>query len=394
MAKKRANGEGSIRQRGKKSWEVRVYDSKEPDSKKRRKSIYARSYDEALIELKKLQYQINNGVHFYVSPNQTVGKWFEEWLITYGMISYKNTTYNAYQNAIHTYIIPCIGRIPLSQITVTDIQRMMNSLYVDGKVSKSGGLSPATLAKIKNILSKGFQQALAVNAISVSPMNGLVLPPIETPIIKTFTPEEKAVLFAEMHNYSIGFLIGILLTTGMRIGEALALTTTDVDLNNGKLSIKKNISLVRNKLNGKMEFILGTPKTKSGIRQFLITPYTVELFKMQLASIEEMKKAADSRWVNNNLMFPDVYGHYQSRQDIRKKHIKMQEAVGISEPKNLHALRHTFATDALNAGVSAQNLSGILGHKNGAITLEFYGHFNEREAYKQLCALDIINKNC
>jgi len=388
---RRANGEGSIRQRGKNSWEVRLYDSGEIDPKKRTKRANAKNYDEALIELKKIKDQVNNKIYCSNSTNQTVGKWFEEWLKKYGIIAYKNATYNSYQSIIHSYIIPHIGGIPLSKITVREIQVMMNDLYLNGKINDNGGLSPATLAKIKNTLSKGFQQALALNIIPASPMNGLVLPSIQTPLISIFTTEEKAALFNKMHNHPVGYLIVILLTTGLRIGEALALKVSDIDFKNGKLSVNKNVLFIRSKLNGEMKHIIGTPKTKSGIRQFLITPYTVELFKMQLYSVEKMKKTAGCLWIDNDLIFPNRHGYYQSRQNVRKKHIQMQKDAGISKPKNLHALRHTFATDALNAGVSAQNLSHILGHKNGAITLEFYGHFDEQEAYRQLCILDSIN---
>ncbi len=358
------------------------------------KLLSTRTCDSALIELKNMQNQINSGTHFSVPTNLTIEKWFSEWLKIYGVISYKHTTYNSYQNIIHTYINPYIGRISLSEISLDDIQGMINNLYLHGKIRTRAGLSPATLAKIKNLLSKGFQQALAVNIITASPMNGLVLPSIETPVINIFTQDEKVALFTKIHDHSIGYLIAILLTTGLRIGEALALKISDVDLCSGKLFVNKNVTFIRNKFNGQMEFIVGTPKTKSGIRKFLITPYTIKLFKMQLDFIGRIKRMAGAQWVNNDLLFPNEKGGYQPRHDVYKKHIKMQKNAGILKPKNLHSLRHTFATDALNAGVSAQNLSCILGHKNGAITLEFYGHFNEQEAYKQLCALDAINNYC
>ena len=62
--------------------------------------MYAKSYEEALIELKKMQYQIKSKIHIPIQTNQTVADWFEEWLKTYGVIAYKNTTYNTYQSII------------------------------------------------------------------------------------------------------------------------------------------------------------------------------------------------------------------------------------------------------------------------------------------------------
>jgi len=67
MAKRRANGEGSVRQRGESSWEIRLYDKNHPDPKKRRKSVYAKSYEEALIELKKMQYQLKCETPYFLS---------------------------------------------------------------------------------------------------------------------------------------------------------------------------------------------------------------------------------------------------------------------------------------------------------------------------------------
>ena len=385
---KRANGEGSIKLRKDGRWEVRI-----TDINKKLKYLYAKSYEEALERLEYAKQQIKELVELPSPRAITVEKWFNYWLKTYGVIAYKNTTYSSYHDLIRAYIIPRIGKIILSELRLRDVQKMFNDLYCKGNKRSKKGLAAATLLKIKNVLSKGLLQARLEEIIKGDPIKGLVLPPIETPLIKTFTKDEKAMLYTQLADYDIGLAIAFLLNTGLRIGELLALEKSDINFIEKTIAVTKNVSFIKNKSTHKLQFVVSTPKTKSGIRIINMLPHTERLLLMQINHIEDIKVKAKYAWKENNLLFPACDGGYQSQSNMRKKFIRLQKNAGIINTKTLHSLRHTFATDALNTGISAQNLAGILGHKNGAITLEFYGHYNSDEAYRQLITLDKMNSD-
>ena len=117
----------------------------------------------------------------------------------------------------------------------------------------------------------------------------------------------------------------------------------------------------------------------------------VEMLLKKQINILQMAQGENS--ANIKLLFPSDKGSYQSQNSIRKRFVTLQKKSNISEIKNIHFLRHTFVINALNAGVSIQNLCGIIGHGNGATTLKFYAHYLHTEARKQLFELDKFHED-
>ena len=265
---------------------------------------------------------------------------------------------------------------------------MFNTIYKSGNRRTGLSLKPSTLYKIKNVISKGLNQAVINRYIPENPAKGLVLPSLNDPIIKFFTPDELKLFSNSLISDSFGLLIAILLETGLRIGELLALELNDIDFHEKVISINKSVSYVKNKMTNKTEFIVNSPKTKNSIRRIHIMPRLEVLLRKQIGILQATEEKRDRRLISEQLLFPSENGNYLSRNTIRKRFIKLQKELDIAEVKNIHALRHTYVINALNAGVSVQNLCHIIGHSNGAITLRLYAHYIHTEAYTQLLELD------
>jgi integrase len=180
-------------------------------------------------------------------------------------------------------------------------------------------------------------------------------------VVESFSAEEQKRIEQAVLKDKRPKMIGLILClyTGLRIGELLALEWRDIDFINCELSVTKTC------YDGKDEFgnfgrIIGTPKTETSRR-------TIPLPKQIIPLLKEAKKNNNSKYVvgdGNKLI--SVRSYQRSFELLLKKQ-------KISH-HGFHALRHTFATRAIECGMDVKTLSEILGHKNPTITLNRYVH--------------------
>lgn len=112
--------------------------------------------------------------------------------------------------------------------------------------------------------------------------------------------------------------------------------------------------------NGKCERKTGTPKTRTSRREIPIPKQILEIMK-------SIRKKSNSKYVIANAASPVSVRSYQRSFELLLKKLNIAH-------KGFHALRHTFATRALECGMDVKTLSEILGHKNPTITLNRYVH--------------------
>lgn len=129
-----------------------------------------------------------------------------------------------------------------------------------------------------------------------------------------------------------------------------------------------------------------TPKTKAGRRTIPLTPKLKEILATQRKEQLQSRLKAGAKWNDLNLVFTTELGTpYEGRNMTRTLHRILKE-VGI-ERLGVHALRHTFATRAMESGMDVRTLSEILGHANITLTLQLYAHSTsetKRNAMKQM----------
>ncbi len=314
---------------------------------------------EAKRYAKEIRAQKNAG-QLIVSTELLLGKWIIEYIETYLKPKYRQQTYD---RAIYTAkkLLPIYDR-PLAKVTSDEIQALYNSY--------SGELAPATIYKIHKLLSAAYKKALITRKITYNPMDAVEPPKAEQEKIEIFTFVEllrlARVLRSRWQRYESFF--HLLLVTGMRVGELLALQLEDIDLNKREIHINKTkVGRTGNSFND--------PKTKAGNR------YIPILLDKTVKRIQQLRRQDGNVTRLTGLLFQTKNDNSLNYNNVRRDWLKICKAANI-EVKHIHTFRHTFATVLLSKGVPVLEVSRILGHSNATTTLNMYGHaipgYNQR----------------
>ena len=184
MAKRRANGEGSIRKRKDGRWEGRYTAGRDPVTGK---AIYKNVLGKTQSEVKeKLKAAIEKtGVQPLKTEYYTVGQWLDAWMENYAKLQVRASSYKTYRGFIENHIKPALGDMPLEKLTAMDLQRLYKHLLENGRVEctesrcKPKGLSVKTVRNINQMISSALNCAVEQRMIPANPTKGCVLPKLE-----------------------------------------------------------------------------------------------------------------------------------------------------------------------------------------------------------------------
>ena len=362
MAKKRANGEGSIRKRKDGRWEGRYTAGHDPETGKAiYKNVLGRSQAEVKEKLKQAIGEIQ-ALDITKAGKYTVGEWMEVWFQDYAKIKVRPSSHQTYQGYIHNHIRPNIGDIPLEKLTSLDLQKFYKKLLAQGRVDRveakgqPKGLSAKTVRNIHQILSSALKLAQEQRLILANPAEGCALPRVEHQEMKTLTTVQLASFFREARESGVFELYYLELATGLRRGELLGLKWEDIDLERGNLRVRRQVS----RING--EVVEAPLKTKNAYRTLPLAEDTVSVLK------EQRRKVGNSPWV-----FPSPNGGPISPDSVLHMLHRVLKRAGLPKVR-FHDLRHTFATLVLQNGVDVKTVSGMLGHFSAGFTLDTYAH--------------------
>lgn len=294
------------------------------------------------------------------------------WLETY-KLTVKPQTYDATVTRLNRHIMPTLGNMKVDKITASDIQMLINRLskyYVN-------------YTAVRSVIRKVLQQGVLLGLIGYNPARDIILPRkqpnakkkvkfIDPSDLKSFLEHLETSQHKRYNLYFDAVLYQLLLSTGLRIGEACALEWGDIDLENGTIAINKTY-------NKNLKF-LSTAKTQSGNRVISVDKKTLRSLKLYQMRQRQLFNEVGARV--SEVVFATPTRKYfnasvrQSALDTRCKE------AGI-ERFTFHAFRHTHASLLLNAGISYKELQYRLGHANISMTLDTYGHLSkdkEKEA--------------
>ena len=357
--RRRGNGEGTVFEDKKnKRWIGQYIAGTSADGKAIRKSVYGKTQKEVLNKLNEIKYKMNNDM--YIEKNgielvKIMEDIREEKLasntISGGQYARLKWTINKIKNSK-------IGNMKIQDITKDDIQEFLNSIK---------DLSDSYIKKIYEQFVQAYRRAEIKKYISYNPMYEVIKPKSnkQTKVVealninvqKEFTQYLNKVSI-ENEPYKNIFLIQMYM--GLRIGEVLALSKENIDLENKVLYVKR--TLTNNK---EFAIILGNKtKTYSGNRTLPIPDFLVPIFEEQLKYTNENL---------HNLIFINNDSYIRTSAINKElKRIFKEELNVDSKNISTHCLRHTYGTRCIEAGMTAVVLQRLMGHKDVTVTLNTY----------------------
>lgn len=281
------------------------------------------------------------------------------------------------------------GDYKLSKLTTPIIQQQVNKWADRANRSVKGAFANYSL--LNNINKRILQYGVTMQVIQHNPARDVIVPRKQQnkeKKIKFFSNQELKQFLdyldsLEQSSYENLFdfvLYKFLLATGCRIGEALALEWSDIDLKNGTVNITKT-------LNRYLE--TNTPKSKAGLRNVEIDKATVSLLK-QYKNRQQVQSWQLGR--TETVVFSVFTTRYAYACLLRKRLQKHFKAAGVPDI-SFHGFRHTHATIMLYAGIEAKDLQHRLGHSNISMTLNTYVHATQEGAKKAVSIFETAISN-
>jgi len=307
--------------------------------------------------------------------------------------SYKNTikpnSQQSMEGIVRLHILPVFGDYKLDKLTTPVIQQQVNK-WAD-KANKGEKGAYANYSFLNNINRRILQYGVTMQAIQHNPARDVIIPRKQQNKehkVKFFSNQELKQFLDYLDNLDLSsyenlfdyVLYKTLLASGCRIGEALALEWSDIDLKKGIISISKTLNRYQE---------TNTPKSKAGLREIDIDKDTVSLLK-QYKKRQQVQSWQLGR--SEGIVFTPFTTKYAYACLLRKRlqgHFKSAGVPDIS----FHGFRHTHATIMLYAGIEAKDLQYRLGHSNISMTLNTYVHATKEGAKKAVSIFETAISN-
>lgn len=392
MSKARYDGEGSIRLRKDGRYEVRVSGIDFETGKPVRISRYAKTEEEAIHLLHKLSFSVgkDNRIH---SQSITLGDWLDFCMEVYMKNTLKQSTRMSYETYAKRHFKPALGQLRLIDITPQLLQKFYNYKM------ETENLSPKTINNLNLYLHKVLEQAVKEGIILSNPASALNLPHSRRPDIEILTRDEQAMLVRASYNDRYGVFIRLVLVTGLRLGELLGLMWEDIDFRKSMLHIRRTLNRLQipdlpdDNKGPKTQIVIQEPKSANSVRSIPLLPAVIQDILRWKAVQASDRSAAGAAYNETGLIVTNPLGGYVEPRTFADYYHRMLNKAGLRH-FTFHALRHTFASRAMEQGMDEKTLSILLGHYSVAFTMDTYTHvlddhkWDEMKLMEELYSID------
>ena len=352
-------------------WEARYKKGIDGNGRTVYGSLYANTYREVKTKLQLKLQDLASGfvpVKEHYTFRAAACLWLKD-----SQLGLKGASLYRYENLLNTHILPTFGNQYIDKITGTDVNSFLASKLVSGRVDGQGGLSPSYVRSIMLVMKAVLSYA-SENRMRIPLQSKISKPQSVAKELPVLTQRDQKLLvnlcLTQIDETKVCVLLS--LYAGLRIGEICALEWKDIDLENDLIHVRKTVSRVSStgKSAQRSTLVITRPKTVASFRDIPICSWLVPVLK-QLYETRRSSFVASSQ------------AEFVSPRTFDYRYHKLLSAAGI-QTINYHALRHTFATRCIEAGVDVKTLSELLGHTDASITLNTYVHSSMERKRSQL----------
>ena len=379
---RRGSGEGGIHKRVDGRWEARI-DLGWVNGKRKRPSVYGKTRREVAEKLRLRQNDKANNA-LIVDERLTVERWLDHWVevvlpnrVANGTLS--ASTYHNYADTVRLHLNPGLGKIRLSRLKATDIDRFI--------ASKRDAYSGNSLRIMRTSLHKAFRDGERAEIVPHSAVIAVELSEsvrVSRRASEFLSMEQARLLLDGVRGDRLEAIYVVLLSLGLRRGEALGLFWEDIDFENRVITVRRSLKRVQvlpNQTepgNRSTRLELGSTKTAGSWRNQVLPQPCVDALQ-QHRVMQAAERLAAPVWADSRLVFTTPIGTMIDPANLAKEFSAHTKRAGLGH-RNLHQLRHSAATIMLVQGVPLNDVSRVLGHTTISVTSDVYGHFTAERA--------------
>ncbi|WP_336029050.1 tyrosine-type recombinase/integrase [Geodermatophilus sp. FMUSA9-8] len=359
---KRASGESSIYRDEDGRWHGFVSMGKKDNGLRDRRHVSGAKRADVVAKVRALEAKRDAGIVEAAGRAPTVGEWLDHWLDNIAARKVRARTLESYRSTVRLHLRPGVGHHRLDRLQPEHLERLYGAL-------SDKGLSPASILRAHRVLSRALRVA-SQRAKVARNVATLVDPPTvkrpETALPLSAQEARKVMAAAQTHRNAARWTVA--LAVGLRQSEALALRWSDVDLDNGTMSVRRGL----HRISGQ-GLVYEEPKADRSRRNLALPAQLVDALKAQRAAQLEERIAAGPLWEDHDLVFAQPNGRPIERKSDWRAWKALLRQAGVREVR-LHDGRHTAATLLLSEGVHPRVVMEVLGHAQMRTTTDTYSH--------------------
>lgn len=368
MSGQRANGEGSIYQRTSDGrWLGAMTLGYNQDGKLLRKVVSAKTRGEVVQKLRKLQRQLDDGLpapDTSLTISQLMTRWHDDVL----RHQVAPSAANNYKAIADHHIIPTLGRKKVANLLPSDVDRLISQ-----KMDR--GLSVSTVRRVRSVLAQALNQGIRWGSVSRNVASLSRPPKAYRKEGRTLTPDQARHFLEALKGHRNEALYSLMLSTGLRRGEALGLKWTDFDETQGILFIRRQLTRQDGML------VATDTKTARSRRSINLPTPIIDALRLHRARQDGERITLGTAWQPTGYIFTTSVGTPFDPRNLNRDFKAVCQRAGLDD-WHPHELRHSAASLMLAQGVKIQVVSEILGHSSIRMTADVYGHIlaPDREA--------------
>jgi integrase len=367
VVKRNPNGMGTVVRRSDGRYQAAVYVLTSTGHRVR-KYVYGKTWEEANDERLKLLDNNRRGVPS-ISSAMTLDSYFDYWLREVAAHELRISTFARYRALVDDYLRPHIGTKKLNRLTPGDVRKLLVTL--DRTPGKGGRpLSGRTRQFIHAVLRSALQHAVREELVGRNVAKLVSPPKAESTEITPFDRQQAREFLDAAQKHWLCALWLLLVTTGLRRGEALGLTWSDIDLDTGTMRVRRTLQ----KING--DFVFGEPKSRRSrrvVRLPVVCIRALQRHREIAAARADIGQGHPLPHQLPDLIFTTRTGRPIDPRSINKAFERLLKRTAIS-PSRVHDLRHTCASLLLLDGATDREIMELLGHSSTNITMNIYAH--------------------